>query len=160
MGQELFGTFTKGNAGAWMAATGPGIEEDKEYEQHEWDSAQNEELHSFEEYKNCMASATRPDLGLNQAAWLLFVILSVLNTVWIEICNTTACQYAIILILMMITANVGPSMIIWVTVGALLSTCKQLGRQTVADINDFYYPSLRPVYQLKHPGEPVRLKSR
>eukprot|EP00961_Rhodomonas_salina_P167022 2250737-Rhodomonas_salina.1 len=109
MGQELFGTFTKGNAGAWMAATGPGIEveelsddeipdlctsssdsEDEEYEQHEWGSAQNEELRSLEEYKNHTVSTTKPDLGLNQAAWLLSVILSVLNTVWIEICNTTA----------------------------------------------------------------------
>eukprot|EP00961_Rhodomonas_salina_P087287 1173890-Rhodomonas_salina.1 len=58
---------------------------------------------------------------------------------------------------MTITANVGPSMIIWITVGALLSTCKHLGRQTVADINKFF----QPVYKLKcnQPDEPVLLKS-
>eukprot|EP00961_Rhodomonas_salina_P248786 3362525-Rhodomonas_salina.1 len=63
---------------------------------------------------------------------------------------------------MAITVNVGPSMIIWMTVGALLSTCKHLGRPTVSDINKFYYPGFRPIYKLKRnrPDEPVRLKSR
>eukprot|EP00961_Rhodomonas_salina_P274755 3711955-Rhodomonas_salina.1 len=64
--------------------------------------------------------------------------------------------------LLAITANVGPSMIIWITVGALLSTCKHRGRPTVAEINKFYYPGFRPVYKLKRDqaDEPVRLKSR
>eukprot|EP00961_Rhodomonas_salina_P245811 3321356-Rhodomonas_salina.1 len=53
-------------------------------------------------------------------------------------------------------------MIIWITVGALLSTCKHRGRQTVAGINKFYYPGFLPVYKLKgdQSDEPVLLKSR
>eukprot|EP00961_Rhodomonas_salina_P294148 3934321-Rhodomonas_salina.1 len=123
MGHELFSTFAKGNPGAWMATTSPGVEieelsddeipdlcssssasDEDECEQDDR-SAPLEERHEGRAHLIYMAEATRPDLRLNRISWLLSIILHVLNTIWIEICNTTVFQYVIALMLLAITAN-------------------------------------------------------
>eukprot|EP00961_Rhodomonas_salina_P281971 3810428-Rhodomonas_salina.1 len=90
-----------------MAKTSPGIEieelsddeipdlcsssldsDEYEHEQGDRSAPQEEERHEGRAHLNYMAEATRPDLGLNHIAWLLSIILHVLNTIWIEICNT------------------------------------------------------------------------
>eukprot|EP00961_Rhodomonas_salina_P195668 2641768-Rhodomonas_salina.1 len=80
------------------------------------------------------------------------------NTVMIELAHTRAAGIMIFVAMLVTTASLGPSMLIWILLGWLLSNCHHRGRVKFARITEHYYPrddkpgdipGLRLVYKLK-----------
>eukprot|EP00961_Rhodomonas_salina_P199612 2692355-Rhodomonas_salina.1 len=73
----------------------------------------------------------------------------------------------IVILLLVITANVGPLMIIWVSAGVYLGTCNRRGRVSQHHINKNYFPStpdppanFKQVYKFKAQDQCVQFKAR
>eukprot|EP00961_Rhodomonas_salina_P019456 262055-Rhodomonas_salina.1 len=78
-----------------------------------------------------------------------------------------ATRHLIVILLLVITTNVGPSMIIWVAAGVYLGTCNRHGRVSQHHINETYFPStpdppanFKPVYKFKAQDQRVQFKAR
>eukprot|EP00961_Rhodomonas_salina_P152467 2052178-Rhodomonas_salina.1 len=89
---------------------------------------------------------------INSTAWTLVTALRLLNTIRIETCSMDAVRQLIIILLLVITNNVGPSMIVWVAAGH--------------HINETYFPStpdppanFKQVYKFKAQDQRVQFKA-
>eukprot|EP00961_Rhodomonas_salina_P119804 1612519-Rhodomonas_salina.1 len=78
-----------------------------------------------------------------------------------------ATRQLIVILLLVITANVGPSMIIWVAAGVYLGACNRRGRVSQHHINKTYFPStpdppanFKLVYKFKTQDQRVLFKAR
>eukprot|EP00961_Rhodomonas_salina_P258311 3491366-Rhodomonas_salina.1 len=72
-----------------------------------------------------IAAAMRLDVRLHSVAWTISILLYELNLLHIRTCNITCVQYLILLGMLGVTASVGPSMIIWVSIAILATTNSQ-----------------------------------
>eukprot|EP00961_Rhodomonas_salina_P185451 2503939-Rhodomonas_salina.1 len=170
MGAELFGTFSKNPAGTWMAGVEDGveIEELSDGPPDLCTSSSDSESNEDESETHISEPAVDKRGGLiNSAAWTLATALRLLNTIRIEICNMDAMLQLIVVLLLVITANVGPSTIVWVAAGVYLGTCNHRGRVSQHHINKTYFPStsdlpanFKPVYKFKAQDQCVLLKAR
>eukprot|EP00961_Rhodomonas_salina_P176387 2377493-Rhodomonas_salina.2 len=161
LGKELFESFSKNPADIWIAKTATGVE--------------------IEELSNSppplMSSDSESDWNTRQCAllhllaWMLATALHLLNTACIEIVNWDPVRHLlpVFTVLLLVTASIGPTSVVWVAEGALLASCKHHGSITRKEINSMYFQSApaaqekiqkcKLIYKLKQSRERFRYKA-
>eukprot|EP00961_Rhodomonas_salina_P256472 3466027-Rhodomonas_salina.2 len=76
------------------------------------------------------------------------IVFHLFNTACIEILSWNLVRHLIVVVLLLVTANIGPNSVVWIAVGVLLASCNQCGRITRKEINSMYFQTA-PVAQEK-----------
>eukprot|EP00961_Rhodomonas_salina_P071365 958535-Rhodomonas_salina.1 len=150
MGAELFGTFSKNPPGIWSVSVQDGVEIEELS-----DGPPDLIASSSEDEENKVKPVIFPTMQpikveyvtekgrtVMMLAWILATCFRLLNTARIKVSNQNSSRQLVFGLLLVITANISPLLVIWVAAGAYLGSCNQRGhRVTQRQIDEFYFPS-------------------
>eukprot|EP00961_Rhodomonas_salina_P040569 544991-Rhodomonas_salina.1 len=167
LGRELFESFSKNPTGIWIAKTAAGVEI-KELSNSPPPLMSSD---SESDLPNIafVARNTRQCALLHLLAWVLATELHLLNTACIEIVNWDPVRHLLFIVLLLVTASICPTSVVWVVAGALLASCKHCCCITRKEINSMYFPSApaalekiethKFIYKLKQSRKQFRYKA-
>eukprot|EP00961_Rhodomonas_salina_P078186 1050598-Rhodomonas_salina.1 len=156
LGRELFESFSKNLAGIcqWIAKTAE-IEElsysppplmssdsESDCESEDVEHIEDEEYSSTVPNITFVARNTRQCALLHLLAWVLATALHLLNTACIEIVNWDSVRHLLFIVLLLVTASICLTSVVWVAAGALLASCKHGCHITRKDIRELLGGSL------------------